>query len=123
MPPCVAYLITRLEDGSIRAQVKSPRKPYSALRHICYHSPTGFEVGYGGSGPADLALSILSRHFRETAPVGIYPQRGRRSRAWHYHQQFKADILAAIELKPGQNHVITSLEIDRWLAAQPTKET
>jgi len=30
------------------------------LRHIVYHSPTGMEWGYGGSGPADLARSILA---------------------------------------------------------------
>jgi len=30
------------------------------LRHVVRHSPTGFEWGYGGSGPADLALSILA---------------------------------------------------------------
>ncbi len=24
-----------------------------------WHSPSGFEWGYGGSGPADLALNIL----------------------------------------------------------------
>jgi hypothetical protein len=29
------------------------------LQHIVRHSPTGFEFGYGGSGPADLAYSIL----------------------------------------------------------------
>src|SRR5512135_81505 len=29
------------------------------LRHLVKHSPTGFSWGYGGSGPADLALSIL----------------------------------------------------------------
>jgi len=28
-------------------------------QRIVYHSPTGFEFGYGGSGPADLALNIL----------------------------------------------------------------
>jgi hypothetical protein len=27
------------------------------------HSPTGFEWGYGGSGPAQLALAILADHF------------------------------------------------------------
>lgn len=26
---------------------------------VVVHSPTGFEWGYGGSGPADLALNIL----------------------------------------------------------------
>ena len=29
------------------------------LRHQVRHSPTGFEWGYLGSGPADLALNIL----------------------------------------------------------------
>lgn len=29
------------------------------LKHRVKHSPTGFEWGYLGSGPADLALSIL----------------------------------------------------------------
>ena len=29
------------------------------LKHRVRHSPTGFEWGYNGSGPADLALSIL----------------------------------------------------------------
>ena len=29
------------------------------LRHRVYHSPTGMNWGYAGSGPSDLALSIL----------------------------------------------------------------
>jgi len=29
------------------------------LKHRVRHSPTGFEWGYLGSGPSDLALSIL----------------------------------------------------------------
>ncbi len=28
-------------------------------RRIVWHSPTGFEWGYAGSGPADLALNLL----------------------------------------------------------------
>jgi len=30
------------------------------LKHIVRHSPTGFSWGYAGSGPADLARSILA---------------------------------------------------------------
>lgn len=30
------------------------------LEHIVRHSPDGFQIGYGGSGPADSALSILT---------------------------------------------------------------
>ncbi len=38
-------------DGNMRAP----------LRHrIVYHSPSGFEWGYAGSGPSDLALNILA---------------------------------------------------------------
>lgn len=29
------------------------------LPHVAKHSPTGFNWGYGGSGPVDLALSLL----------------------------------------------------------------
>ena len=29
------------------------------------HSPDGFEWGYGGSGPAQLALAILADHLRD----------------------------------------------------------
>lgn len=35
------------------------------IPQVVKHSPTGMEYGYGGSGPADLALTIL------TACVGI----------------------------------------------------
>ncbi|SMC07946.1 hypothetical protein SAMN00768000_3543 [Sulfobacillus thermosulfidooxidans DSM 9293] len=30
------------------------------LPHLVRHSPTGFEWGYGGSGPADLAYALLA---------------------------------------------------------------
>ena len=33
------------------------------VAHIAHHSPDGFEYGYGGSGPADLARSILVDFF------------------------------------------------------------
>ena len=33
-------------------------------RLVTKHSPTGFEFGYRGSGPADLALNILEAYLR-----------------------------------------------------------
>lgn len=39
------------------------------VRHVVWHSPTGFEYGYGGSGPADLALSILADFYGLDAPA------------------------------------------------------
>jgi hypothetical protein len=34
------------------------------------HSPTGFEWGYGGSGPAQLALALLLNYFESFHPDG-----------------------------------------------------
>lgn len=48
---------TRTANGTIVEVVEAGAR--RSLRHIAYHSPTGLEWGYGGSGPADLARSIL----------------------------------------------------------------
>jgi hypothetical protein len=34
-------------------------EPLGLLNHVAKHSPTGFSWGYAGSGPADLARSLL----------------------------------------------------------------
>lgn len=62
------------------------------------HSPTGFEWGYGGSGPAQLALAIL---------LDYIP-----SRAEKLYQKFKFDIIAGL---PPDEWYIKELEIDNWL--------
>ena len=71
------------------------------LRHVCRHSPTGFEFGYGGSGPADLALSMLS-----AAVV--------KSVADEYYQAFKA---AAVARATGQRWQMTIGQIRQWVLA------
>lgn len=62
------------------------------LRHVIYHSPTGFEWGYGGSGPADLALSILADALGEH-PTSQEIGEGT-SLAWRQHQAFKWAMIA-----------------------------
>jgi len=42
-------IVERLGDGSLKANVA----------HVRYHSTAGVDAGYPGSGPADLALSVL----------------------------------------------------------------
>ena len=49
------------------------------------HSPTGFEWGYLGSGPAQLAFAILLDHFGDPAPARLY------------YQSFKFDVIAHLE--------------------------
>ena len=51
----VEVSVVRLgEDGK-----PDPDQPTYVLPHLVKHSPTGFEYGYMGSGPSDLARSIV----------------------------------------------------------------
>ena len=65
-PPLV-YVGFRSPEGE-RVYVVRRGQP-EPLRHVVHHSPTGFEWGYAGSGPADLAISILADYLgnEETA--------------------------------------------------------
>jgi hypothetical protein len=64
------------------------------------HSPTGFEWGYGGSGPAQLALAILADHLDDD------------EEAFNFHHRFKWAVVAEL---PGRGWRLTSLEIDAVL--------
>lgn len=45
------------------------------LPHKVRHSPTGFEWGYAGSGPADLSRSLLAHHLNDQIPHPAVYQR------------------------------------------------
>jgi hypothetical protein len=60
------------------------------------HSPTGFEWGYGGSGPAQLALAILSDHCRND------------EEALNLYQRFKWALVAEL---PHRGWTLTSDDI------------
>ena len=68
-------------------------------QHIVRHSPTGIEWGYGGSGPADLALSILTQYAGQEF-------------ADRHYQQFKFDVIASI---PREGGTITAEKIEQWI--------
>jgi Family of unknown function (DUF6166) len=55
----------------------------------CNHSPTGFEWGYQGSGPAQLAFEILFDVFEDA------------DLAWRLHQQFKRECIAVLPRQLG----------------------
>jgi Family of unknown function (DUF6166) len=51
---------------------------------LCSHSPSGFEWGHTGSGPAQLALAILADALRhDPSAIGL-------------HQPFKFEVIAAL---------------------------
>ena len=82
--------LTRLSDGTAEANIP---------RRIIFHSPTGFEWGYGGSGPGDLALNILSMFVSQ-------------EEAYRLHQPFKWDFIAPMKHSGG---TISNATIREWI--------
>jgi hypothetical protein len=80
-------------------------------RDLWNHSPTGFEWGYAGSGPAQLALGILADHCRND------------EEALNFYQRFKWVVVAEL---PYRGWTLTSDGIDAVLqklrAAEPLLE-
>jgi hypothetical protein len=78
------------------------------LRHLRVHSPSGMNHGYGGSGPADLALSILADYLGEATAIPPHDdydpaiaRRIERTTAWALHQHFKWDVIARLDQAAG----------------------
>ena len=81
------------------------------LKVICRHSPDGFEWGYGGSGPSDLALSILTDYFRRRSSRDAIAEAGLT------YQDFKWTFIAPILEDTWK---IEEQQITDWLAVQVT---
>lgn len=71
------------------------------------HSPTGFEWGYYGSGPSQLAYAILRSYF------------GEREKAEELYTQFKSDFIAVLPSSTSDrafcDWVITESQVKEWL--------
>lgn len=83
---------------------------------VMKHSTTGFDWGYDGSGPSDLALNIL-----ELALHSIH-WNGPREKCWRgscyerasiWHQDFKRKFIAPMDKQGG---VISGREVIEWLS-------
>lgn len=101
------YIGARVPGGPIVAvEENGNREILSAIpsRKLINHSPTGFEWGYGGSGPAQLALALL------------LDATGDEEIARRYYQDFKWQVVARWGRYNGFQ--ITQDEIRRWLREQ-----
>lgn len=94
-----------LETGSDVKVTVEEGKEETMLRHHIYHSPTGFCWGYGGSGPSDLARSILWDFLGKEPPVELY-------------QAFKWEFVA----KWVEKWQISSADIKTWMALKYGKD-
>lgn len=101
-------IATRAADGAIETNVP----------HLCcHHSPTGFEIGYPGSGPADLALNLAESVARRLgyneigSPVACNVEGYACRIAFDAHQEVKA-LVAALPPEGGE---IPLVEVQRIL--------
>lgn len=105
------YVGMRLECGANPVMVwhqgdghRKTSYPLDCRWDLRNHSPDGFNWGYGGSGPAQLALAILADYL------------GNDDTAQQHYQNFKWDVIANL---PGDaNFVLSSKTIDAWLSSR-----
>lgn len=71
--PCRVFV----ENGSVR-------KPLSARWDVKNHSPDGFEWGYAGSGPAQLALALCLDCLGDSLRAQAVYQRIKREIVMHF---------------------------------------
>ena len=72
---------------------------HASVPHTARHSPTGIEWGYGGSGPADLALSVLLALTDERTANALY-------------HRFKHEVVASV---PDEGGVLRAADVRRWV--------
>jgi hypothetical protein len=97
--------------GDVWVRVLDPESsvPIARLSAPDYHS-TGYEWGYHGSGPAELALAILLDHLGEQPRY----QCEHRSLAWQLHQAFKRAFVTDWK----ETWRLSAEQIDGWLSDQ-----
>ena len=108
--PLKEGIVLRRENGTV----------FTNVPHLCvHHSPTGFEFGYGGSGPADLALNMVQAvlvtmgYQGETTPLF----NGRCFHlAWELHQSAKWEFIALMPQAAGGE--ISYDALVNWIVAR-----
>ena len=111
--------IWRESDGRLHANV-----PHSVI----WHSPDGFECGYEGSGPADLALNILNAFVPPGRPIDYEREEVERDdepeKCWkgvasrfacRHHQEFKRQFIGRMDKQGGR---LEAKQISDWIAAR-----
>jgi hypothetical protein len=111
------YVVLRL-GGAVKL-IREHAKGFHEVAQRVHHSPSGMEYGYGGSGPADLALTMLDDYFTVTGKasgrtVEIYKGKTVGAEAWRWHQDFKFSIVGNMK-QHEPRHEVTFAEIDAWL--------
>lgn len=104
----VRYFGTNTGAGPQTVKIEHKNGNTTFLKQrLVRHSPDGFQWGYGGSGPADLAANMLYDYL-----LRIHRKKAR-AIAVDLHQSFKWDFIA----RQWKELSITGAEIEKWLAS------
>ena len=85
-----------------RVLVRVDDEPLCPRLDLCPHSPNGFDWGYRGSGPEQLALAILADHLPSDE-----------NRALAHYERFKERVVARLV---SDRWTLTDREVDEALA-------
>ena len=123
---------TTLDEALVlarRPRIVSPDSPHEVgqcltnVPHlVVHHSPNGFEFGYAGSGPADLALNVCQHYLNS---IGYHGEKTDCfdgtcwSLAWILHQDFKRDFIASV---PRTGATISFETMKAWFDAHITDD-
>jgi hypothetical protein len=90
MEPMEKKMVEAIKDfkEDIVCSMDASGRHVNIQQRIVRHSPKGFAWGYGGSGPADLALNILSVFIGQEAAESLY-------------QDFKWETIAFMPFRGG----------------------
>lgn len=89
---------------------------------VVHHSPDGFDFGYAGSAPADLALNAVQLYLNQVGYTGAKTKCYDGScwtMAWMLHQDFKRAFIANV---PHSGTTIPFEKIDTWMGLNMTAE-
>lgn len=104
-PDTRVIMFTRTKNGAliqVARDVGAPMPEVKPLEQVYRLHSDGMEFGYGGSGPADCALNILSL---------VLPPR----EAWRLHQDFKGNIA---RIPQDEGGTLALSDVRAWIAAR-----
>lgn len=108
-PTTKLYVGTRSRHGGAATVIVIERNgPRYPLRHVVRHSPDGFQWGYGGSGPAELARCILLDFCQP--PEDVLPVD---------YQEFKREFIEPVQ---SDRLFIEGRKIAAWLESKGVSE-
>lgn len=84
-----------------------PKRPLPQRRDLKQHSAAGFSWGYGGSGPAQLAIALLA------------DASGDDKRALAHYMEFRLDVIARLPVN--ERFEISALEVRSWLSQRSSR--